>query len=266
MTRTDPNFIRAKKSLGQNFCVDERIPTEIVKRLAATKEHCIWEIGPGKGALTSLLRQSGADLHLFEIDQRMQPILEKDFPEARITWGDFLELKELPIPDKPLLVTGNLPYYCGTPIIRRFLECGPETEKLVFLLQHEVAAKACATINSRDYGYLSVQIAFFADAELGSTFGPGSFSPPPKVNSSILEIRPFKLSDCERQRRILLLRPVSMLFAQRRKMALPLLKKMFKQTDWAQRFAELGIEEKARPENISPQQFMQLFSTAEIIE
>lgn len=260
MTMTsETSRIRAKKSLGQNFCIDDRIPAEIIRRLNASAEDCVWEIGPGKGALTRLLRQSGASLHLFEIDQRLQPLLEEKFADARITWGDFLELKDLPVPEKPLLVTGNLPYYCGTPIIRRFLEEGPAAKKLVFLLQHEVSAKACAAVNSRDYGFLSVQIAFFAEAELGSMFGPGSFSPPPKVNSSILEIRPLQLSEAEKQRRLTALKSISTLFFQRRKMALPLLKRLEPAINWDQRFAGLDIDAKARPENIAPAQLLQLF-------
>lgn len=260
-----PDFIKAKKSLGQNFCIDERIPEEIVARLAATPQHQIWEIGPGKGALTTRLAQTGAALHLFEIDERMRETLTRDFAGAKITWGDFLELRDSQLPevDKPLLVCGNLPYYCGTPIIKRFLETGPQAERLVFLLQQEVAVKAAAPCNHSEYSYLSVHTAFFSRAVVGGTYPPSSFVPQPKINSSILILEPLKLTEAEKARRFKALKPVSYLFNQRRKMALPLLRKQFAGTSWDERFASLGIDAKARPENISPEKMLELFAPSE---
>lgn len=259
-----PDFIRAKKSLGQNFCIDDRIPAEIIARLAATPEHQIWEIGPGKGALTARLAATGAGLQLFEIDERLRESLEKDFPQARITWGDFLELPDtaLPAVSRPLLVCGNLPYYCGTPIIRRFLENGPQAERLVFLLQQEVAVKAAAPCNHSEYSFLSLHTAFFARATLGGTYPPSSFAPPPKINSSILILEPLTLGELDKQRRFKALKGASFLFNQRRKMALPLLRRQFKDIDWEERFVRLAIDAKARPENIFPEQMLELFAPA----
>ena len=259
--RNNCNFIKAKKSLGQNFCIDERIPNEIIKELAPDKDFCIWEIGPGKGALTKRLIETGADIHLFEIDKRMEEILESLCPKENITWGDFLELdiNELPVPTKPLLVCGNLPYYCGTHIIKQFLEKGPTPTRLVFLLQHEVALKASVAVNHKEYSYLSVHTALFAKARIGNKYGPASFVPQPKIDSSVLILEPFQLTEEERRKRIKALKYISALFTQRRKMALSTLKKTFSETNWAERFAKLGIDEKARPENISPEQFLKLF-------
>lgn len=256
------SFIRAKKSLGQNFCRDERIPKEIALLLKPTPEHQIWEIGPGQGALTQRLAKTGAAIHLFEIDERMRDILETNFKNASITWGDFLEIPDakLPVVNAPLLVCGNLPYYCGTPIIKRFLENGPKAEKIVFLLQEEVSIKAAAKCNSREYGFLSVHTAFFAKASIGSTFPPTSFVPPPKINSTILLLEPISLTVEEKERRLKALKQISFLFMQRRKMALPLLKKRDITIDWTERFNKLGIDEKARPENISPEKLLELFA------
>lgn len=254
--------IKAKKSLGQNFCKDERIPAEILAKLAPGVGDQIWEIGPGQGALTRKLIKSGATLHLFEIDERMRPILVNDFKQATITWGDFLEIPDdkLPAVNGPLLVCGNLPYYCGTPIIKRFLENGPQAARIVFLLQEEVAKKAAAPHNTSDYGYLSVHTAFFARASTGQTYPPSSFVPPPKINSTILQLEPLELSEEDRERRHRALKQISFIFTQRRKMALPLLKKRNPEIDWAERFARLGIDEKARPENISAATLLELFS------
>lgn len=254
------NAIKAKKSLGQNFCIDERIPNEVIEKLAPSKDFCLWEIGPGKGALTKRLIGTGADIHLFEIDQRMKEILESICPPDKITWGDFLELelKDLPIPDKPLLVCGNLPYYCGTPIIKSFLEKGPTPTRLVFLLQHEVALKASVPVNHKEYSYLSVHTALFAKASLGNKYGSDSFVPRPKIDSSILVLEPYQLTNDQRAKRMEALKYISALFNQRRKIALSTLKKTFPNIAWAERFTHIGLDPMARPENISPQQYLEL--------
>ena len=257
------NYIKAKKSLGQNFCIDERIPLEIVDKLQITNEKEIWEIGPGQGALTKLLIERGASIHLFEIDKRMEDILSNYCDKDSITWGDFLEIKSenLPIVNKPLLVCGNLPYYCGTPIIKRFLEKGPKAEKLVFLLQQEVAEKAAAKCGSKNYSFLSVHTAFFANAFVGSTFGPESFRPQPKINSTILVLEPLTLNEEEIKQRFNALKFASILFNQRRKMALPILKKQFNNKPWEELFDKLEIDFKSRPENISPEKMIKLFNS-----
>lgn len=261
MNSKNQQTVKAKKSLGQNFCVDHRIPAEIVQLLAATGNHEIWEIGPGTGKLTGELAQTDAPLTLFEIDKRMKPFLEEQFPEASIIWDDFLKIpkEELPIPQKSLLICGNLPYYCGTAIIKKILETGPQAEKLVFLLQEEVARKASAKVNDKDYSYLSVFVKLFARTSTGSVFSPASFAPQPKVNSQILVLEPLKLDQQQKASRQQALKKISVLFSQRRKMVLPLLKKKFNAIDWQERFAKLNIEEKVRPQNISPDQFLQLF-------
>lgn len=257
------DFIKAKKSLGQNFCVDDRIPSEIIEKLQITPDKQIWEIGPGQGALTQKLVKYGADIHLFEIDERMKPILEGICDRLNITWGDFLELnsEDLPEVSKPLVVCGNLPYYCGTPIIKRFLEDGPKAERLVFLLQQEVAEKAAAKCGSKNYSFLSVHTAFFANAYVGNTYGPESFRPQPKINSSVLVLEPLELSSEEKKLRFNALKYASYLFNQRRKMALPLLRKNFSSKPWEELFEKLRIDFKARPENISPEQMIKLFNS-----
>ena len=254
-------FVTAKKSLGQNFCKDERIPAEIIEKLDTGPEFEVWEIGPGKGALTQELLKTGTTLTAFEIDKRLQEQLLEDFPDVTFIWNDFLSIppEELPKISKPLLVCGNLPYYCGTPIIKRFLENGPKAERLVFLLQEEVSKKAASAHNNKEYGYLSVHTQFFAKASIGNTYPPSSFVPQPKINSTILLLEPYSLTEDEINIRKKTLKYVSTLFHQKRKMALPLLKKRFPAVDWQTRFEKLSIDEKARPENIAVDTFLQLF-------
>jgi 16S rRNA (adenine1518-N6/adenine1519-N6)-dimethyltransferase len=254
--------LRAKKSLGQNFCKDERIPEEVLELLGATDENEIWEIGPGKGALTEKLLLSGAHVTAFEIDERLQEMLLEKFPGVNFIWGDFLEIKPEqfpPITDN-LLVTGNLPYYCGTPIIRSFLEKSPKPKRMVFLLQEEVSKKAAAPVNSSDYGFLSLQIQFYAKAYVGNTYPPESFTPRPKINSTILVVEPYNLSEEDLAIRENTLKFASIIFQQKRKMALPLLKKRFNQINWDEKFEKAGIDPKARPGNISIPQLFEIFN------
>ncbi len=252
-------FIKAKKSLGQNFCIDENLIKEIIDSLEATNEHEVWEIGPGKGALSKDLTSSGAELRLFEIDERMKDELDRLGLGAKVMWGDFLELEELPEVQRPLLVCGNLPYYCATPIIRKFLEEGPLAERIVFLLQREVAEKVAAKVGEKNYSYLSLHTGLFAKARLGGIYKPESFRPPPKIDSRILILEPLELTDEERGRRMELLKFASVLFGQRRKMALTTLKKQLPSKNWEALFEELHIDKKARPENISMEQMLKLF-------
>lgn len=256
------DFIKAKKSLGQNFCRDGRIPAEILDTLNASGNNHVWEIGPGHGALTKELVKTGAKVTAFEIDERLKDELLANFPEVDFIWKDFLSIRvdDLPKATKELLVCGNLPYYCGTSIIKRFLEYGPKAKTIVFLLQEEVSNKAAASFNTKIYGYLSVHTQLFSAVKTGGTYPPSSFVPRPKINSTILILEPFDLSQEEIDKRKKALKFVSALFLQRRKMALPLLRKRFPDTDWTEKFKILEIPEKARPENISPETFLKLFS------
>lgn len=254
--------IHAKKSLGQNFCIDKRLPLEFLDFLDISEHHQVWEIGPGKGAITRHILKVTNNAHLFEIDERLKENLQKQFPSTPVTWGDFLHIADdqLPHTNDNLLICGNLPYYCATPIIKRLIETGPRAERIVFLLQDEVAKKAAAKENTKDYSYLSVHTSFFAEATTGNTYPPTSFSPQPKINSTVLCLKPLKLTSDEIKRRLKALKSISIVFSQRRKMALPLLRKSVSHIDWDQRFEALNIAAKARPENISPDTLLKLFT------
>ncbi|HNW36543.1 MAG TPA: 16S rRNA (adenine(1518)-N(6)/adenine(1519)-N(6))-dimethyltransferase RsmA [Candidatus Ozemobacteraceae bacterium] len=251
---TSDGTLPAKKSLGQNFCTDARLPAEIVRRLAAEPGDAIWEIGPGTGALTEQLIATGAAVSAFEIDTRMGDELARFGDKITIHWGDVLEMDPSPLipPGKRLLVTGNLPYYCGTAILRKLLMMRPQPDKLVFLLQDEVARKAAAKPATEAYGFLSAQVRLFAEPVLGTRFSPASFRPSPKVYSTILELRPLKLDSAESERRENALKLLSVMLGSRRKMALPLLRHAFPKAkpSWDDRFIALDISTKIRGETL----------------
>lgn len=261
---TTDGQLPAKKSLGQNFCTDARLPAEIVRRLEAGVGDVIWEIGPGTGALTEKLIATGASVEAFEIDERMRDELARFGSRLTVRWGDVMEMDLAPLvpAGKKLLVTGNLPYYCGTAILRRLLMLKPQPDRLVFLLQDEVARKAAAKPGTDAYGFLSAQVRLFAEPVLGTRFSPASFRPSPKVYSTILELRPLHLGEAEFERREHALKILSVMLGSRRKMALPLLKHAFPGASpaWDERFISLNINLKARGETIPLETVIELAS------
>jgi 16S rRNA (adenine1518-N6/adenine1519-N6)-dimethyltransferase len=251
-----------KKSLGQNFCRSERLIVEMVTALGISPADQVWEIGPGTGVLTEALVAAASRVTAFEADPRAERVLRERFGEAFgtrlvVVWGDVLTapLTELsPGSSTGWKICGNLPYYCGTAIVKRCLALDPPPERLVFLLQAEVARKAAAGHGSKDYGFLSLEIQWFAVARTGVTFPPEAFYPPPKVDSSLLILTPLALPPAEVERRRQALQKASALFHQRRKMALSVLRRSFPHVTptWEDRFAALGIAPTVRAEELSP--------------
>ena len=120
--------VRVKKSMGQNFCIDQNLFREVIERLSPHPSEEIWEIGPGLGSLTEHLIRTGVPVQTFELDERLKKPLAEKFPEGvRFQWGDFLQfpLETMTPGAGNYVVCGNLPYYCGTPIIRKVLWLNP---------------------------------------------------------------------------------------------------------------------------------------------
>ncbi len=147
------------------------------------------EIGPGRGALTERLAPRAKRLIAIEIDGALVERLREKFQDAEgvtILSGDALET-DLDLWGSAV-IAGNLPYYAATPIIEKTL--GSRFLQAVFLVQKEVAARLAAGPGSRDYGYLSVRTQLFADVEKLFDVPPAAFHPPPKVESSVIRLRP----------------------------------------------------------------------------
>jgi 16S rRNA (adenine1518-N6/adenine1519-N6)-dimethyltransferase len=254
---------RAKKSLGQNFCCDPRLVSAMTERLQLSPATIIWEIGPGPGALSRGLLNLPQELHLFEVDHRFRNILEplcRGRDNVFIHWQDIMQTDKSALhPPDDWIVCGNLPYFCGTAILQTFLE-PPIPRQCVFLLQKEVVEKTVAQPGDTNFGFLSVRSQLLAEVRMGEVFPPESFQPSPKVFSAILEAVPFVLTAEERLARKGATHIAGKLFEQRRKMALPTFRKTFphvaSQAEAA--FARLGIPASARPQEISPSQFLAL--------
>ena len=213
---------RAKKSLGQNFLVDERVSARIVGAVGPRPEETVLEIGPGRGALTGLLSERAGRVVAVEFDRELARLLRERFAgranfelvEADALRVDFCEAIE---PAASARVVANLPYNVSTAILQRLIEqrrCLPE---MVLMLQREVVERITAAPGSGERGYLSVLVEAFCEAEALFEVPPGAFRPVPKVWSTVARLRTRKELSFAAGEEDLLFTLVSYGFAQRRK-------------------------------------------------
>ena len=182
--------IKMSKKLGQNFLIKRGIVDEIVHAAEITVGEPVLEVGPGIGTLTQGLAQSGADVTAIELDRRFLEVLDTtlaSYDNVRIIHGDVLKLDVPTIMNhKPFKVVANLPYYITTPIIMSLLESKLPIERLVVMVQKEVALRMIAKPGTKDYGALSVAVQYYTEPDIVLDVPPKSFLPAPAVTSSVI--------------------------------------------------------------------------------
>jgi len=252
-------FIKAKKSLGQNFLIDREVLEKIVSITdIANKE--VLEIGPGSGNLTTyILKKKPKKLYVVEKDDDLAILLKEKFDtEIEIINDDILKVSESNISNQKLSVFGNLPYNISTEILSKWiLNIGSHFwfESLVLMFQKEVADRIISEFNNSNYGRLSILSSWKLNVKKILDIKPQSFSPRPKIDSSLLLFTPkenfFKLKDPKNLEKI-----TRIFFSQRRKM----LKKPFNQVfDNGKEVAEkFGIDLNLRPQNLEPEIYFKL--------
>ena len=252
-------FIKAKKSLGQNFLIDREVLEKIVSITdIANKE--VLEIGPGSGNLTTyILKQKPKKLYAVEKDNDLATLLKEKFDtEIEIINDDILKVSENNISEQKLSVFGNLPYNISTEILSKWiLNIGSNFwfESLVLMFQKEVADRIISEFNNSNYGRLSILSSWKLKVKKILDIKPQSFSPRPKIDSSLLLFTPkenfFELKDPKNLEKI-----TRIFFSQRRKM----LKKPFNQVfDNGKEVAEkFGIDLNLRPQNLEPEVYFKL--------
>ena len=215
-----------KKSLGQNFLIDPNILQRIVSVAQLSRDKAVVEIGPGIGALTEVLCRAAGKVLAIEIDQRLLPILQESlapYDNVQIVHGDVLKLDlhrllaEHLSAYEQVSVVANLPYYVTSPILMKLLEERLPLERIVVMIQKEVAARVAAEPGSKDYGSLSVAVQFYAEAEVAMTVPAGVFIPRPNVDSAVLNLRLRERPAVAVEDEQLFFRVVRACFAQRRK-------------------------------------------------
>ena len=183
--------LQLKKSLGQNFLVDNEILDRIVTLANVTEEDTVIEIGPGIGSLTQKLAEKAGKVVSVEVDQRLEDVLEEtlnEYDNTEVVFGDALEVNFDDLVDGQYKIVANLPYYITTPIVMRLLEEKFNVEQIVFMVQKEVAERMVASPGGKDYGVLSIGIQFHTTAEILFNVPPNVFIPQPKVDSSVVSL------------------------------------------------------------------------------
>ena len=179
-----------RKALGQHFLRNPGILRKITAVIAPEKNDTIIEIGPGKGALTTHLTEKAGCVIAVEKDPSLIPIL-KSLSRSNLVVinADFLSvnLQEL-VENPPVKIAGNLPYSISTPIIMKVLENQMLFKSCIFLLQKEVAERICAFPHSKKYAPLSILLKNYFKRKIHFSIPPGSFIPPPDVQSSLISL------------------------------------------------------------------------------
>ena len=182
--------LRADKKLGQNFLIDEQVVRQIVAAAELSEADTVLEVGPGIGTLTQGLAESKAQVVAVELDTRLLPVLAttlEGYDNVRVVHGDILKvniMEEVGVPN--FKVCANLPYYITTPIIFALLEKRLPMERLVAMVQKEVAERMAAQPGGKDYGALSVAIQYYTEPEIAFIVPPTSFIPAPAVDSAVI--------------------------------------------------------------------------------
>lgn len=258
--------LRADKKLGQNFLIDETVVRRIVEAAELTPEDTVLEVGPGIGTLTQGLAESGADVVAVELDKRLLPVLDvtlEGYDNVRIVNGDILQVDIMEQVQKPdFKCCANLPYYITTPIIFAILEKRLPMERLVVMVQKEVAERMAAKPGSKDYGALSVAIQYFTEPEIAFIVPPSSFIPAPSVDSAVIVCKRRSTPPVEVCDENLFFRVVKAAFSLRRKMLSNSLKNMGIKGEQVSKWLELaGVDGKRRAETLSLEDFAALTNT-----
>lgn len=215
-----------KKSLGQNFLVDENILKHIVEAAELKEDSYVLEIGPGAGALTRFLSGKAEKVIAVEIDRRLEPILKETLQghdNVSVHFGDVLKIdleeviaEECP-EGVPITVVANLPYYVTTPILMKLLTGGLHIQTIVVMVQKEVASRLEAGPGQKSYGSLSIAVQYMADPKIIMTVPKTVFVPQPNVDSAVIKLAVRTERKVNVRDETFFFRLVRASFAQRRK-------------------------------------------------
>lgn len=258
--------LRADKKLGQNFLIDENIVRNIVAAAELSDKDTVLEVGPGIGTLTQGLAESGASVVAVELDKRLLPVLDttlEGYDNVRIVNGDILQVDIMQtVGVDEFKVCANLPYYITTPIIFALLDKRLPMERLVAMVQKEVAERMAAKPGGKDYGALSVAIQYYTEPEIAFIVPPSSFIPAPSVDSAVIVCKRREKPPVEVCDEALFFRVVKAAFSLRRKMLNNSLKNMGIKGEQVAKWLELaGVDGKRRAETLSLEDFAALTNT-----
>lgn len=255
------NNLQAKKFFGQNFIVDRNIIDKIVKVSDINKNSHVLEVGPGIGSLTEALCEKAKHVVAVEIDSHMVSILKDtcgNLSNLEIIHADFLDVDVNSLCKESLTVCANLPYYVTTPILFKLFESNCTFDKIVVMVQKEVAQRFNAKKDSKQYNSLSIFVQTCFDIKIEFDVSKHVFIPKPAVDSSVVSFVKKESVNIEE------LRPVfefiKKCFAYRRKTLHNNLKEIVgKDVDISQLLIQANLSENIRSQSLSFQEFKRLY-------
>ncbi|MCP4481692.1 MAG: ribosomal RNA small subunit methyltransferase A [bacterium] len=256
----------AKKEFGQNFLTNKSIVEKITHKANLQKQDFILEIGPGKGFMTDFLLAKSGGVLAIELDKDLIDFLKEKYQNEKkliLIQGDCLKMPWETTQISPNKLIANIPYNITSQIIFRMLKFYPQLELIILMMQEEVANRIIAKPHTKSYGILSVILHKFYKIEKLAKLSPGMFYPKPKVNSALLKFIPkqLKRENIYTSFTQEYINFVKFCFNERRKI---LFKRLIRAGFFIEKTLYLlyesnNIEIKARPENITPDQFWQMF-------
>jgi 16S rRNA (adenine1518-N6/adenine1519-N6)-dimethyltransferase len=250
---------RARKRFGQHFLTDRHYVRRIVDAIGAKRGESMVEIGPGTGILTRELVAALDALHVVEIDRDLAAALASEYPREKLVvhQADALEFDFAGL-SAPLRVVGNLPYNVSTPILFRVAELADRVRDAIFMLQKEVVERMVADPDTEAYGRLSVMLQYRFAMSLLFRVPPGAFTPPPKVDSAVVVMKPLGEGRPRARDEALFAKIVAASFSQRRKT----LRNSVRALAGEEAFRVAGIDPQRRGETLSVREFIALADAA----
>ncbi len=250
--------MKKRRPLGQNFLSDPQVAERILDEANLDSAGRVLEIGPGEGQLTAGLLDRADSVVAIELDPKLCAVMQKKFgnnPRFTLIQADALKYDYSALGSE-MQVVSNLPYYVATPILKRLTSFRSRFRNMTLMLQKEVAERVAASPDSKSYGSLSVFLQLHCDLEKLFDVGKASFSPPPKVDSTIIRVVPLPAPRVEITDEKLFFRLVHAAFFHKRKMLknnLSMWKNLFQIEHDKMNIA--GIDLSRRGESLSLQEF-----------
>jgi len=258
--------MRARRHFGQHFLTDGNVIRKIIGAIAPRAGEHFVEIGPGRGAITLPLLAAGVRLDVIEIDHdlaRELPAILGAGPDAAagatrctVHSADALrfDFRTLAAPGEQLRLAGNLPYNISTPLLFHLLDQGPLFADLHVMLQKEVGERMTAAHGNKTYGRLTISIALRCTVERLFTIQPGSFRPPPQVDSVFLRLVPHSIALADARTLAIADRLVAQAFSMRRKRLSNGLRGLLSLDE----IRAAGVDDSVRPEGLPPEAWLRL--------
>ena len=255
--------INAKKHLGQNFLTDLNLVKKMVTLSGISSDDEVIEIGPGLGILTGELLKKANKVTAFEIDQKLWTILKEEYRDQsklEVILADFLTVDlsdHFTDDDRPLTVCANLPYYITTPILFKLFNETLNIEKIVVMMQKEVALRFCATPKTKDYGALTVISEYKYHSKIILNIPKEAFTPRPKVDSAVVMFVKKTEREAIDEKDFFAL--VKSCFKYRRKTIYNNYKELLNEKSAKDNLSAAGIDPHQRAEELNLGQYLQLF-------